>query len=280
MQNPTIHHPTRTDPDTDPELAALAEQFDAASQGKWAFPCSVVASVAAPVVATGDPHPEPRAVQWPKPRAEQRTKPCAAKRGEPGVAPANVSGPRSLPLPPWEDDPAAAPILSNCATSLPGQPGTPDFAASSSPGRPRPPVLAPFKIDADRFREEVAISAADPHGCWLAQPELEAYYGQWVSHADAECERARAHHAVLEARLFDHHRKVLAAQGGRVLERAVECAVKMEASWQAAMQAVLDAQAIAQGNQRLMQVLQNRHAILMQLCAEERMPSRSMPVES
>ena len=186
----------------------------------------------------------------------------------------------TLPIPPWEIDPAAPPLNRRPLARAPDHPSMLIQAASLPPRRLRPPVAPPFRIDIDQFRDDIAVPESGLLPFMVKQGDLMAYYGEWASRADAELARVRTSLTVLEAHLFDFHRKTLAAQGGRVLERAVDSAVKMDATWQAAQQAVLNAEAISQANLRMMAVLENRQAILMHLCADQPALFRDKPLES
>lgn len=127
-----------------------------------------------------------------------------------------------------------------------------------------------YYVDVEAFKRETAVSDTNLDECMIQQPGLRAYYGAQAAQAEAQHARLKARFDVLEAKLYDTHRKALAATGEKVTEKAVENAVKLDPQWLKAKNAVIEAETIANVNRSLVASLSDRVSMLMQLGADRR----------
>jgi hypothetical protein len=138
------------------------------------------------------------------------------------------------------------------------------------------PVGAPKKaalnyyVDVEAFKRETAVSDTNLDDCMIKQSGLRAYYGAQAAHAEAQHARLKVRFDVLEAKLYDTHRKRLAETGEKVTEKAVENAVKLDPQWLKAKNAVIEAETIANVNRSLVVSLSDRKDMLVQLGADRR----------
>ena len=131
-----------------------------------------------------------------------------------------------------------------------------------------------FFIDANAFREETQIKGHDLDTCFMQQSSLRAYYGTLAARAEAQASLCKTKFEVLEARLYDHHRKTLTDGGAKVTEKMVENAVKTDPRWLAGKENVIEADTIANVNKALAISLADRRDMLYQLGADRRDEAR------
>lgn len=125
-------------------------------------------------------------------------------------------------------------------------------------------------VDVDRFRDDTRVTEANLDQCMIEQSGLRAYYGATAARAEAQAARVKAKFEVVEATLYDHHRKELAKMGEKTTEKMVENAVKLDPRWIKAKNMVIEAETIATINKGLVESLRDRKDMLVQLGADRR----------
>lgn len=125
-------------------------------------------------------------------------------------------------------------------------------------------------VDVDQFRTDTCVTEATLDACMIEQNGLRAYYGAQAARAEAQHARLKVKFEVIEATLYDKHRKDLAASGEKVTEKMVENAVKMDPRWLKAKNLVIEAETIASINKSLVESLKDRRDMIIQLGADRR----------
>lgn len=127
-----------------------------------------------------------------------------------------------------------------------------------------------FYIDVDAFRSDTRVTEANLDQCMIEQNGLRAYYGAQAANAEAQAARLKARFEVVEATLYDEHRKTLAAAGEKTTEKMVENAVKIDKRWLKAKNMVIEAETIAAINKGLVESIKDRRDMIIQLGADRR----------
>jgi hypothetical protein len=126
-------------------------------------------------------------------------------------------------------------------------------------------------VDVDEFRKDTSVSDVNLDKCMMEQSGLRAYYGAQAARAEAQASRVKAKFEVVEATLYDHHRKQLAADPSvKVTEKMVENSVKLDPRWLKAKNLVIEAESIAGINKALSVSLADRKDMIVQLGADRR----------
>lgn len=125
-------------------------------------------------------------------------------------------------------------------------------------------------IDVDQFRTDTRVSEANLDQCMIEQNGLRAWYGAVAARAEAQAARVKAKFEVVEATLYDHHRKELAKGGEKTTEKMVENAVKLDPRWLKAKNMVIEAETIASINKGLVESIKDRRDMIIQLGADRR----------
>ena len=125
-------------------------------------------------------------------------------------------------------------------------------------------------VDVDQFREDTRVTEINLDKCMIEQAGLRAYYGATAARAEAQAARVKAKFEVVEATLYDHHRKELAKTGEKTTEKMVENAVKLDPRWIKAKNMVIEAETIASINKGLVESLKDRRDMIIQLGADRR----------
>lgn len=131
-----------------------------------------------------------------------------------------------------------------------------------------------FFIDPNEFKKETQVKDYNLDSCFMEQSSLRAHYGAMAARAEAQASTAKVKFEVLEARLYDHHRKILTDAGAKVTEKMVENAVKTDPRWMAGKENVIEAETIAAVNKSLAISLADRRDMLIQLGADRRDESK------
>lgn len=131
-----------------------------------------------------------------------------------------------------------------------------------------------FFIDPNEFKKETQVKDFNLDSCFMEQSSLRAHYGAMAARAEAQASTAKVKFEVLEARLYDHHRKILTDAGAKVTEKMVENAVKTDPRWLAGKENVIEAETIASVNKALAVSLADRRDMLIQLGADRRDESK------
>lgn len=153
-----------------------------------------------------------------------------------------------------------------------GSPADPGTSTSYIPSA-KPKGLQ-FFIDPNEFKKETQVKDYNLDSCFMEQSSLRAHYGAMAARAEAQASTAKVKFEVLEARLYDHHRKILTDAGAKVTEKMVENAVKTDPRWMAGKENVIEAETIASVNKALAISLADRRDMLIQLGADRRDESK------
>lgn len=125
-------------------------------------------------------------------------------------------------------------------------------------------------MDIEQFKADTRVTEGTLDACMIEQAGLRAYYGVQAANAEAQASRVKARFDVLEATLYDEHRKELLASGEKVTEKAIENAVKMDKAWIKGKNMVIEAETIAAINKSLVFSISDRKDMLVQLGADRR----------
>lgn len=139
---------------------------------------------------------------------------------------------------------------------------TEDTPAGQSPLR--------FHIDVEQFQSDTRVTEATLDKCMTEQASMRAFYGVQAAQAEAQAARMKARFEVIEATIFDHHRKALAKTEEKVTEKMVDNAVKMDPRWLKARNLMIEAETIANINRSLVDSMRDRKDMLVQLGADRR----------
>ena len=145
--------------------------------------------------------------------------------------------------------------------------------SKAEPKRPTEAVGAnglKYYVDVEQFREDTRVAEHVLDKCMIEQSGLRAYYGAQAANAEAQAARMKARFEVIEATLYDEHRKSLAATGEKTTEKMVENAVKTDPRWLKAKNKVIEAETIASINKSLVESLKDRRDMIIQLGADRR----------
>lgn len=186
--------------------------------------------------------------------------------------------------PPWENstEPDA-----NCVTLPDGscvgglnsgkEPCMHDMAREALKPKPKRPTADEVPtpglqhyVDVDQFRTDTRVTEATLDTCMIEQNGLRAYYGAQAARAEAQHARLKVKFEVIEATLYDKHRKALAASGEKTTEKMVENAVKLDPRWLKAKNLVIEAETVASINKSLVESLKDRRDMIIQLGADRR----------
>ena len=127
-----------------------------------------------------------------------------------------------------------------------------------------------FYVDVNQFNRDTKLTEATLDQAMMEQAGLRAYYGSQAAQAEAQHARLKVRFDVLEAKLYDEHRKALAAGGEKVTEKMVENAVKLDPRWAKAKNTLVEAETIASINKSLVISLADRRDMMIQLGADRR----------
>jgi hypothetical protein len=231
----------------DSEIAALLDELEA-EQTKM--------TAAAPT-----PAPAPAPKPAPEPVIEPEPEPEPAPEPEPVKAPA--------PRKPKVVEPEPAPAVAEVS-----QPGA-DVEIEVSRDVPETSEKAPgqklnFYVDIQSFNRDTKLTEATLDAAMMEQSGLRAFYGSQAAQAEAQHARLKVRFEVLEAKLYDEHRKSLAAGTEKVTEKMVENAVKLDPRWLKGKNTVIEADTIAAINKSLVISLADRKDMMVQLGADRR----------
>jgi hypothetical protein len=240
-----------TDMTTDAELEALMAELEAQNE-------EIVKAVE-PVI---QPEPEPEPVA-PAASPEQ-TEPVveAPEKAITTPEPVEAMPVAAAPEPESKPEPVSIPTTHPTTT-------VESIYAKAEAGADKVNGLSHY-IDVEQFRDDTRVTEVNLDKCMIEQNGLRAYYGAQAARAEAQAARVKAKFEVVEATLYDKHRKVLAASGEKTTEKMVENAVKMDQLWIKAKNTVIEAESIASINKGLVQSLADRRDMIIQLGADRR----------
>ena len=233
----------------------------------------IVKQMSATPVPAPAPAPEPAPVAEPEPEPVAEPKPVKApapkkpKVVEPEPEPAAVVEEK-----PNEETIAAMAEAREMARGT--RPGA-DVDIEVSRDVPETSEKAPgqklsFYVDVMAFNRDTKLTEATLDSAMMEQSGLRAYYGTQAAQAEAQHARLKVRFEVLEAKLYDEHRKLAAASGEKVTEKMVENAVKLDPRWLKGKNTVIEADTIAAINKSLVISLADRKDMMVQLGADRR----------
>ncbi|MFK3741023.1 hypothetical protein [Massilia sp. TN1-12] len=284
---------TDKDAEMEAELARIAAELEqkkptAAAAPVESNPDDELAALAAELEATPaqDAKPvTPPATPAAKPTALELAKAARAKvvSEEVQLAPASKPMPTTAatkPTPEPEPEPIVhlegEEALAAVAASLEREGATLRVAPTPTPTpTPAAAAAAPKKelnhyIDMAEFRDDIKVSINTLDDAMMQQAGLRAYHGEQAAHAEAQHSRLKLRHEVVEARLYDKHRKALALTGEKVTEKMVENAVKQDPEYVSSKNRVIEAETIAAVRRSCTDALRDRKDMLVQLGADRR----------
>jgi hypothetical protein len=152
----------------------------------------------------------------------------------------------------------------------PKNPNPPPVEEKPAAARSTAPAGLQHSIDVAQFRKDISVSETNLDNCMMEQAGLIAYYVEQAAKAEAQYLRLKARFGVLEAQLYDTHRKALVAAGEKATEKQVENAVKIDPKWLHNQNIVIEAETIATINKGLVESLKQRRDMIIQLGADRR----------
>jgi hypothetical protein len=277
--------PTSLDPD-DQEIADLAAELNATGQ---------VSTNDAVALAQAE---ATRAAETPAPQTEEDE--LAALQAELDAeegksAPASVVAKKSIEIvgnqalePVSADSKSGKKVGDDVRRIVAGQPTlveqiaankaaetAPTPVATDEPVHPNPepakkqPKLQ-FYLDVDAFKNEIAVSENNLDNCMMQQAGLFAWHASEGARAEAQYARVKLRFDVVEARLYDRHRKAIAAAGEKATEKSIENAVRQDPEWLQAKNLVIEAEMLASINKGAVEALRHRKDMVVQMGADRR----------
>lgn len=233
---PEVEPEPEPEPEVEPEPVVVSEPLPkTAAKPKFRYEQpNKAASSPAPVVAA-EPEPEIEIVVEPEPEIEVIE---AVPEPEPEVVPEPIVQPKAEPKRPTATTSASAALK--------------------------------YNIDVAQFQRDTLVTEASLDNCMIEQSGLRAYYGAQAAQAEAQASRLKARFDVLEAKLYDKHRKLLGSMVEKTTEKMVENAVKQDPSWLNGKNAVIESESIAAVNKSLVDAMRDRKDMLVQLGADRR----------
>jgi hypothetical protein len=139
-----------------------------------------------------------------------------------------------------------------------------------APASNRQPSALQFFIDVEQFRDDTRVSENNLDNCLMQQAGQFAMYAASYARAEAQHLRLKARFEVIEAQLYDQHRKGLIAAGEKATEKQVENAVRQDPKWLKNRNVVIEAETIASINKGCVESLKQRRDMIIQLGADRR----------
>jgi len=127
-----------------------------------------------------------------------------------------------------------------------------------------------FFTDPSKFTATTSISDNDLDKCMIEQNGLRSFYGTEAARAERQAARIKVKFEILEATLYEEHRRLAAEEGEKVTEKALENRVKSDPRWGKGKLMVIDAAGISDINRALVESLRDRKDMLVQLGADRR----------
>jgi len=152
----------------------------------------------------------------------------------------------------------------------------PAFKAAAEPEEPKTAVAngLQFYVDSDEFAKDTRVTETNLDDCMIKQSSLRSFYGVQAAKAEAQAARMKARFEVVEAQLYDLHRKELATKGEKTTEKMVETCVLTDPRWLKMKNTVIEADSIFSINRALVFSLIDRKDMLVQLAYDRRDESK------
>lgn len=125
-------------------------------------------------------------------------------------------------------------------------------------------------IDPIELGKSVSINAADLDSAIIEHSALVARFGAQAVQAREQYDRVKAVAEVMESKLFLHHRQEL-LKAGKATEAVIEATVKSDPRWVKIQHKVIQARAQHDLATNAVEALKQRHGMLIQLGALNRM---------
>jgi hypothetical protein len=235
----------------DLEIAALLDELEAEQTKMTAAAPTPVPAPAPKPVPVPEPEPAPEPVAEPVKEAPAPKKPKVVEpEPEPAAAEPAVEVERRV-LPGAEVEIEVSADVPETSEKAPGQ-------------------KLNFYVDVQSFNRDTKLTEATLDAAMMEQSGLRAFYGSQAAQAEAQHARLKVRFEVLEAKLYDEHRKALAAGTEKVTEKMVENAVKLDPRWLKGKNTVIEADTIAAINKSLVISLSDRKDMMVQLGADRR----------
>ena len=215
------------------------------------------------------PAPAPKPVPAPEPAPEPVAEPAPVKAPAPRKP--RVVEPEPEPAVAKEPNPVTVAAMEEARRIVPGA----EVELEVSRDTPETSEKAPgqklhFYVDIPSFNRDTKLTEATLDSAMMEQSGLRAFYGSQAAQAEAQHARLKVRFEVLEAKLYDEHRKALAAGTEKVTEKMVENAVKLDPRWLKGKNTVIEADTIAAINKSLVISLADRKDMMVQLGADRR----------
>lgn len=127
-----------------------------------------------------------------------------------------------------------------------------------------------YEPDVKAFNRETAVTEATLNNCMIEQSGLRAYHGAQHAYSEAQAAKVKLRYEILEAGLYDAHRKALLDDGEKITEKLVEAAVKQDPQWKKAKMLLIEAETYAAIHKGFVASLQDRRDMLIQRGADRR----------
>lgn len=267
-------------PVSDDELDALMAELEAETADVVAAPAAVSTA------PTSVPIPEPMVAQ----PVQAAATPVSSADDDLAALEAELAGATGAP---WDESPAAtAPAPKSAPTPAPAPelklapeptpmpveakpaPSTPAEAipmpTATQPKKVSSPLQLQHYIDMDQFKRDTSVSEARLDNCMMEQSGLRAHHGYMAANAEAQHSRLKLRFDVVEAALYDKHRKAILDSGEKATEKMVENAVRKDEAWVKAKNAVIEAELIVNVAKACVEALKDRRDMIIQLGADRR----------
>ena len=231
---------------TDEELQALMAELE--EQNVEIMAATEAAKPVVVAVVVPEPEPEPVAVAVAEPEPVLVAKPAP-------TAPA-VAEPEPQPEPKQEE------VEHEEVTESADVPKVRGAVKKASP--------LDYYVDATKFNEDTRVSEVNLDQCMIEQNSLRAYYGVMAANAEAQANRIKARFEVIEATLYEFHRKAFASAGEKATVQMVDSAVKVDPRWLKGKNVLIEAESVAMVNKALVESLKDRRDMIIQLGADRR----------
>lgn len=234
------------------ELEALAAELNAAGQ----VSTNDTVALAQAEVARKSDEDELAALQAELDAEEKTAEPVTAaeRRVTDGVKPSLAAG--------------GAPAPTEKPALVGEQPS--EAIAHPNPPKPKQQPKLQFYLDVDQFKAEIAVSENNLDNAMMQQAGLFAFHAAEAARAEAQHARVKLRFDVVEAKLYDRHRKAIAATGEKATEKAIENAVRQDPEWLQAKNLVIEAEMLADFNRGAVESLRHRKDMIVQLGADRR----------
>jgi hypothetical protein len=104
----------------------------------------------------------------------------------------------------------------------------------------------------------------------MEQSSLRVYHGVQAASAEAQHSRIKMRFDIIEAALYDEHRKAFVEAAEKATEKMIESAVRRDSRWAKAKNEVIEAEFIAACGKTAVESLRDRKDMIVQMGADRR----------